>query len=170
MTPRLLHQKWGTAWITGVCGWQMRRSGSREVARALLEGVPRGRHPSVRDRNKRGLTPLGEALALGRADMAQLLVTQVCFTPNTVHHHEPPGRAAHLHVRSCVQVCVRLLPELQLGQCLGGGKVCKLCYVLGMIPVWEVSLQAARPSGVEVHPLCFKTPLAWTCFWINRGS
>ena len=77
------------SWLTLLLYWLLRRSGSPEVARALLEGVPRGRHPSVRDRNKRGLTPLGEALALGRGDMAQLLVAQVCSF--TLHNTPQAG-------------------------------------------------------------------------------
>ena len=31
------------------------RSGSEEVVQALLSAAPRGRHPSIRDRNKRGM-------------------------------------------------------------------------------------------------------------------
>ena len=44
---------------------------------ALLDAAPRGRHPCIRDRNKRGLTALGEAIAAGRPDVARLLVTKV---------------------------------------------------------------------------------------------
>ncbi len=43
----------------------------------LLSAAARGRHPSIRDRNKRGLAPLGEAVALGHAGIAELLVSQV---------------------------------------------------------------------------------------------
>ena len=53
------------------------RCGSREAVQALLAAAGRGRHPSIKDRNKRGLTPLGEALAAGHAAIAELLVTQV---------------------------------------------------------------------------------------------
>lgn len=45
---------------------------------ALLDAAPRGRHPCIRDRNKRSLTPLGEAIASGRPEVARLLVTKVC--------------------------------------------------------------------------------------------
>ncbi|EIE20348.1 hypothetical protein COCSUDRAFT_83548 [Coccomyxa subellipsoidea C-169] len=52
------------------------RGASVEVLTALLDAAPRGRHPCIADRNKRGLTPLGEAVAAGRADIAKSLVTK----------------------------------------------------------------------------------------------
>ena len=52
------------------------RSASKEVVKALLAAGPRGRHPSIKDVNKHGLTPLGEALVAGRCDVADLLVSE----------------------------------------------------------------------------------------------
>jgi hypothetical protein len=54
------------------------RSGSKEVVDALLSAGPAGRHPSIKDVNKRGLTPTGEAVAAGCADVAELLIGKVC--------------------------------------------------------------------------------------------
>ena len=42
----------------------------------MLAAAPSGRHPSIKDMNKRGLTPLGEALVAGRCDVADLLVKE----------------------------------------------------------------------------------------------
>ncbi len=57
------------------------RSASKEIVKAILAAGPRGRHPSIKDVNKHGLTPLGEALVAGRCDVADLLVSEarVCF-------------------------------------------------------------------------------------------
>lgn len=44
----------------------------------MLDAAAVGRHPSIKDVNKRGLTPLGESLAAGRADIAELLISKVC--------------------------------------------------------------------------------------------
>ncbi|BDA45387.1 probable serine/threonine-protein phosphatase 6 regulatory ankyrin at N-terminal half [Coccomyxa sp. Obi] len=52
------------------------RGGSEGVVNALLDSAPRGRHPCIWDRNKRGLTALGEAIANGRPEVARLLVTK----------------------------------------------------------------------------------------------
>ncbi|KAK9901337.1 hypothetical protein WJX75_007413 [Coccomyxa subellipsoidea] len=52
------------------------RGASLEVVTALLDAAPRGRHPCIADRNKRGLTPLGEAVASDRAGIAKALVTK----------------------------------------------------------------------------------------------
>lgn len=52
------------------------RSASKEVVRAILSAGPRGRHPSIKDVSKHGLTPLGEALRAGRCDIADLLVSE----------------------------------------------------------------------------------------------
>lgn len=51
------------------------------MVKAILAAGPHGRHPSIRDVNKHGLTPLGEALVAGRCDVADLLVSQAsaCF-------------------------------------------------------------------------------------------
>ncbi len=49
------------------------RAGDMEALRALVAAVGRA---AGRARNKRGLTPLGEAVAAGRADAAELLATQ----------------------------------------------------------------------------------------------
>ena len=48
-----------------------------EVVKALLAAGPQGRHPSIKDVNKRGLTPLGEALVAGRCDVADQLAQEV---------------------------------------------------------------------------------------------
>ena len=42
----------------------------------MLAAAPSGRHPSIKDMNKHGLTPLGEALVAGRCDVAELLVKE----------------------------------------------------------------------------------------------
>ena len=52
------------------------RSASKEIVKAILAAGPRGRHPSIKDVNKHGLTPLGEALVAGRCDIADLLVSE----------------------------------------------------------------------------------------------
>ncbi len=49
------------------------RAGDMDALRALVAAVGRA---AGRARNKRGLTPLGEAVAAGRADAAELLATQ----------------------------------------------------------------------------------------------
>ncbi len=59
------------AWLAILC-----RSASKDVVKALLAAGPRGRHPSIKDVNKHGLTPLGEALVAGRCDVADLLVIE----------------------------------------------------------------------------------------------
>ena len=53
------------------------RSASIDVVKALLAAGPHGRHPSIKDTNKHGLTPLGEALVAGRYNVADLLVNEV---------------------------------------------------------------------------------------------
>ncbi len=50
------------------------RTASAEIVGALVAAVGRS---GARARNKRGLTPLGEAVAAGRADVAKLLGTEV---------------------------------------------------------------------------------------------
>ena len=58
-----------------------RRSGSKEVVKAILAAGPRGRHPCIKDVNKHSLTPLGEALVAGRCDVADLLVSEASAYP-----------------------------------------------------------------------------------------
>ena len=57
--------------------WCFCRGASLEVVRSLLAAGPRGRHPSIKDVSKRGLTPLGEALVAGRCDVADQLAQEV---------------------------------------------------------------------------------------------
>ncbi len=57
------------------------RSASKEIVKAVLAAGPHGRHPSIKDVNKHGLTPLGEALVAGRCDVADLLVSEASFCP-----------------------------------------------------------------------------------------
>lgn len=65
---------------------------------ALLDAAPRGRHPCIADRNKRGLTPLGEAVAAGRADIAKSLVTKVALLSFA-------WSACHVHVVTHLLIC-----------------------------------------------------------------
>ncbi len=63
------------------------RSASKDVVKAVLAAGPSRQHPSIRDVNKHGLTPLGEALVAGRCDVADLLVKEArdCCSIHFLH-------------------------------------------------------------------------------------
>jgi len=74
------------------------RSASKEVVRAILSAGPRGRHPSIKDVSKHGLTPLGEALRAGRCDIADLLVSEASGLLILMHlysQHQRDGQSTH---------------------------------------------------------------------------